>query len=337
MVAHFYLLYFLELLATKSFDYESKRTIKYWEDESVDYLVYLKPNDFYEEDYLKENMIYVASLINQIKATFNYSFQIEENTDVDFSYKVIADLVIASENGNTKYFEKPYVLVDSKEAKITDGKSIEISEEVNIDYDYYNRLANTFRTSYAVDANSYLKVYLQVDKVNGEKANFVLNDSVNVPLTIPLAERSIEISFDSQNSQIINNVPTNAELVFNLKVFIPEIVLFIASSVLLVYLINLIYNSIKRKSAYDKYIDKLLREYDRLIVETKTEPDFTEGNVIEIDKIEELLDVRDSLKLPIMYYNAIKHHICHLYVKHEDDFYLLTLKAENFKDNERDS
>ena len=46
-----------------------------------------------------------------------------------------------------------------------------------------------------------------------------------------------------------------------------------------------------------------------------------------ISKFEELLDVRDNLKLPIMYYVVTKHTKCCFYIKHNDDLYLLTIKS----------
>lgn len=89
---------------------------------------------------------------------------------------------------------------------------------------------------------------------------------------------------------------------------------------------------IVKKSAYDKYISKLLNEYDRLIVETTTCPIINGDNVIVIDKFQELLDVRDNLKLPIMYYIVNKHQKCCFYILHENKIYLNIVKAVDLGD-----
>ena len=82
-----------------------------------------------------------------------------------------------------------------------------------------------------------------------------------------------------------------------------------------------------KKTSYDKYINRILNEYDRLIVESTTEPDIKHSNIIKLPNFRELLDVRDNLKLPIMYYVVTKHTKCCFYIKHNDDLYLLTIKA----------
>lgn len=71
----------------------------------------------------------------------------------------------------------------------------------------------------------------------------------------------------------------------------------------------------------------MLNEYDRLIVETSTCPIISGDNVIVIDKFQELLDVRDNLKMPIMYYVVNKHQKCYFYILHENKIYLCVVKA----------
>ena len=56
--------------------------------------------------------------------------------------------------------------------------------------------------------------------------------------------------------------------------------------------------------------------------------------MIKISKFEELLDVRDNLKLPIMYYVVTKHTKCCFYIKHNDDLYLLTIKSVDLEQKE---
>ena len=82
-----------------------------------------------------------------------------------------------------------------------------------------------------------------------------------------------------------------------------------------------------KKTSYDKYINKILNEYDRLIVESTTEPDIKHSNIIKLPNFRELLDVRDNLKLPIMYYVVVKYHKSYFYIKNNNDIYLLINKA----------
>ena len=319
-------------LASKSFEYEDTKVVKFRENNTIDYKVYLKENEFYDTPYLDKGMIYVASLIDKIKLTFNYDFDIDTNVDLDFNYKILGDLVISSVNGATNFFKKTYTLLDTETAKIDDKNVYNLDKDLEIDYDYYNRLANNFRNQYGVDTNSYLKVYLQVDKTGGNDKDINIKDSATSEITIPLSEKAIEINFDSKDTKLIKNIMTDKKLIFDSKIFIVECILFIISAIFLLKIIKLLLILNRRKSPYDILLEKILREYDRLIVETTTGIDMNKSHIISIDKFQELLDVRDNLKLPIMYYNIASHQKCYFYIKDNDDVYVYYLKAVDLED-----
>ena len=87
------------------------------------------------------------------------------------------------------------------------------------------------------------------------------------------------------------------------------------------------------KSEYDIYVSKMLREYDRFIINTKTGPIISKGDkVIEVDDFQELLDVRDNLKVPINYYNIVNHHKALFYLNKENLIYLYYVKANKFEE-----
>ena len=319
-------------LASKSFEYEDTKAVKFRENNTIDYKVYLKENEFYDTPYLDKGMIYVASLIDKIQLSFNYDFDIDTNVDLDFNYKVLGDLVISSVNGATNFFKKTYTLLDTETAKIDDKNVYNLDKDLEIDYDYYNRLANNFRNQYGVDTNSYLKVYLQVDKTGGNDKDINIKDSATSEITIPLSEKAIEINFDSKDTNLIKNIMTDKKLIFDSKIFIVECILFIISAIFLLKIIKLLLRLNNRKSPYDTILEKILREYDRLIVETTTGIDMDKSHIISINKFQELLDVRDNLKLPIMYYNIASHQKCYFYIKDNDDVYVYYLKAVDLED-----
>ena len=86
------------------------------------------------------------------------------------------------------------------------------------------------------------------------------------------------------------------------------------------------------KTSYDKFVNKILKEYDRLVAETKSLPLFEKYNVMEINSFNELLDVRDNLKLPIMYYNVTAHQKAYFYIVYHDNLYLYTVKASDLSE-----
>ena len=312
--------------ASKTIEREKLSPINYIEKGNVDYKVYLNENEFYEKDYLEANKAYIASLIKNIDINFNYSFNISAITNMDFDYKIVGELVIENNGGTRRYFEKQYTLTENKKVKLQNNDSININENLKIDYGYYNKLANNFRNTFGVDTNSYLNVYLEVSSKTDENLNYNISETNRVLLKIPLSERAIEINFDSNNKSVKKYVIPTGKVIFNLKYLIIEIILFIITLICFVKFIKYFVISLKSVTKYDKYVNKLLKEYDRLIVETQTNIDMSKYNIIKINKFTELLDVRDNLKAPILYFNIVKHEKGIYYIKNDNVIYLLTIK-----------
>ena len=317
--------------ATKIFEREKLKSINYNQKSDISYKVFLNENEFYENDYLEMNKAYIANLIKYIDINYNYKFKITENSNIDFNYKILADLVIENNNGTKKYFEKTYTILDSKNIKLNNNKEISINENAQIDYNYYNKLANSFRSSYGVDTNNYLNVYLDIDLKSNENLNYNIKENHKLLLKIPLSEKAIEISFDADNNDITKFVTPLGDIIYNQKYFIIEIITFLLTVIFFLLFVNSLFKILNKKTMYDKYVNKILKEYDRLIVETKTKLVLSKYNVIEVKKFTELLDVRDNLKEPILYYNLKEHEEGIFYIKNDKDIYLLNVKNENIR------
>ena len=143
-----------------------KEVIEFNEKSNIDYKVYLKDNSFYDKPYLDKNMAYVDSLIDKIAIDFNYFLNTNVDSNLDIHYRVIAKLVIASQSNSNIFYEKEYDLTKVIIDEMVNKKDYSIHRDVVIDYHYYNDLANTFKSDYAVNTNSHLEVTLFVDEVN---------------------------------------------------------------------------------------------------------------------------------------------------------------------------
>lgn len=334
----FAFLFFLSLAITyffftKTIHIENSKIISYKEDGVVDYRVYLKKNTFYETDYLNKDMYYVASLIDNVKIDMNYNFYISEKVNTNFSYKIVAVLSINDSEKKKTLFEKKYIL---KEVKVDKKQNVDIetiNQNIEIDYDYYNSIANRFKSTYGVDADASLTVYLDIDKlVSNDSQTVSINNVESMSVRIPLSQKTIEIMINENNINSSNNIITQTKVSKgNILFGILTAMFFVAMVAALLSLLELLVIMIPRKNKYDKYISKLLKEYDRLIVESYTEPDFEGKQIIKIVKFLELLDVRDNLKKPIMYYNLINHHKSYFYIENENKVYLLILKTADFE------
>ena len=323
------------LCLTKTFEVEEAKVVNYQENGSLDYKVYLKPNEFYEQEYLGKGKYYIASIIKNITADVNYQFIIEQPVDTNFSYQIVAKLTISGDQGKNILYEKEYILVDKK-LNPTTGTTIQsIKENVVIDYDYYNELANRFKATFGVDATSSLTLYVRVTKAAVNASQEInINETSSMNLTIPLTQKTLDIQLNDTGINSTKSIVKESEVSFG-NVFFGVLcfVIFILAVAFILKTLELLFILVPKKSKYDKYIGRILNEYDRLIVETSSELRTENKEIIKIKKFEELLDARDNLKRPIMYHVLVPHQKCQFYIESENIVYLLIIKApdlENF-------
>ena len=313
---------------------EEIKPVNYSDTGVVDYRVYLKENEFYTENFLPKGKSYITSLIDYVEVNYNYVFSISEITDMSFDYKILADLIIENSANDKELYRNQYTILDTKNKNLRGSNELVINEKFQLDYGYYNQLANKFRSSYGIDTNSYLKVYLNVDKKTSDTVKYKISENSNITeITLPLSEKAIEINIDSNSNNSNNQVTTDDKYHIN---FI-NIILFIIFLLLSLLFIKIIIKSAikmsSKRSTYDKYIKKILKEYDRLVVETRNVINLKEYNIINVSKFSELLDVRDNLKIPIIYYCYLEHIKGMFYVKNDNDVYLLPVSVDNIEND----
>lgn len=314
----------------------NKESISYTQNGNVDYKVCLKENNFYSQNCLDKNMSYVSSLIKNVGLTFNYDLNTSEQLNVKTEYEVTAKLVISNAENTSKYFEQKYILQDKTSEGISQiNNEYKISKNMDIDYDYYNTIASTFKSQYGVETNSYIEVSFQVFHTNKENEDIRVPSPNPVILNIPLSQKSININMTASgiNKQETQNIESSIFTLNNiicLFIGIIALIVCLISSLKIAKMLTLIK---EKKNNYDKFMEKILREYDRLIVETSTLPKFNNYFVTKVNSFGELIDVRDNLRLPIMYYEVAKHQKCHLYIIDNKNLYLLTVKAVDMEEN----
>ena len=319
-----------------TFDLSSSTKINYKENSSLDYKVYLKTNEFYDEEYLGKDKVYVASLIDKIIIDFKYNFNIEKESNIDFDYDIVAKLTIDDNISNKSYFEKDYILESTKKESIKDATNYNITKQIKIDYSYYNNLANKFKQQYGIDTISNLIIYLQVNKKNDEDSLLNSPENSTMYLKIPLSQKAVDIELnykDINNSSYI--FKTNQNTTYKVIFAVISVIIGIITIIIGFKLFKLLSLLKTNKSNYDKYIERILNEYDRFIVETKTGPNLKDSNIVKISNFEELLDLRENIKLPIMYYIITNHTKSYFYIKHNNDLYLLTIKAIDLEKNNK--
>ena len=323
-------------LIIKSLKVNGSEKLYFVEKGDVNYLVCLKDNNFFEDQCLNSNMSYVASLINNISLNFNYQF----NGNIDdlinnVDYQVNARLIIENIDTKAKYYEKDFELVSKTDDIVSNnGTLYNLNKNINIDYEYFNNIANSFKSQYGVNSQSYLEVYLNINKYSSYQD---IPKSSLISVKIPLSQKAIEIKFNTHNlnNSIDKSISSKSLIINGYFKFIIGVFLLLFSFVFLVVIVMIINNYRKKVSKYNKFINKILREYDRLIVETSTIPNYEDYNVLIINSFNELVDVRDNLRSPIMYCDVVSEKESLFYIINDNNLYLYMVNEININNGEK--
>lgn len=318
----------------KSITIQKEKNIFYEEYGSPDYKVYLKDNIYYEENYLEKDMSYIANIIDYISIDYNYKFNCDTPLNGEYYYKIVADLEIINLENKSLFYSKKYDLSDEKKFTLKNQKEYTINENIKINYDYYNSLANDFKSSYGINTESNLKVYLEVHRRIAKESvnNSEINGDSKINLIIPLSKKAINIEIDSlkiKNNNVI--LSKNDYKVDDIKYLILGILFIIISIFIFIRITKRIWILQYKNNDYDKILKKILRQYDRLIVSTNTMPNLKNNNITEVDNFFELLDAKDNIHKPIFYYEVTPHQKCHFFIKDDNDLIIYTLKNTNLK------
>ena len=329
----------LTVLVLKGSMYTKEESIiGYNEVGNIDYKVFLKENNYYKEQYLGKDMQYVASIIKNVVPTFTYEMHSEEKMEYTYNYKVSADLIISDPNDNNKVlYKRPSLLVKDTKEKVTGG-SFRVDQEVSINYDEYNNYVNSFKKEYALSVNSKLVLTFNID-VTG-KSPLLKEDfkkSSKLVIAIPMSEQTINIGIDT--SDINNSGTIEKNYMSQIKKPVALVLGIIVGLLSLALLYIVIYNFLTNRSKTDVYkvtIKSILREYDRAIVSSKTADTIDESkyNVIEVPRIEELLDAHDSTGKPILYNEDTENNISTFIIVSDEILYKYRVVKKELEEQE---
>lgn len=276
--------------------------INYTENSDINYKVYLNDNDFYEEEYLEEGQSYVAMLIKNMIAEFEYNLNME-SSDVKYtySYRIDAELNIIDQNSKLVIFNKPYNLVEEKSFQSVSDR-LTINEEVNIDYNMYNNVVIDFYEEYSsANKSSFLLVSAHIDVSSScdQFADENKNSHV-ISLQIPLAVEMVKIDVLSNASN------TDAKILacdreINKDYSLTAGIVFGAIDVLFAIFVSLfIYFTRDTHINYLIRIKKIVKSYKSFIQKINNVFDMTGYQVLYVDTINEMLEIRDTLSSPIL-------------------------------------
>ncbi len=316
-----------------SISVKARHNVLYNQSSNLDYKVYLKPNDYYKESYLGKNMQYIANLIDNIDISFNYNFSANQNINYTYMYYVKADVSVTDTDDKSKViYSKSDRLTEPTTINKEDSNGFTILQNAKINYSEYNDLVKSFKSSYGISANSNLVLSLCIE-IKDEKGNLIRStDSADtMKITIPLTEQMIDIKMDYKEVNNSNNARIYKDFSISNQITLAlSIISIIISLGFIVRLIMFIKKTSPKKTVYDLTLAKILREYDRVIVNSKKIVNM-DGEVIDVKSFNELLDVRDNIEKPIIFSEIHKGLKSVFIVKTSNETYRYILKLADLE------
>ncbi|MBO5939023.1 MAG: hypothetical protein J6Q82_05945 [Clostridia bacterium] len=289
---------------------KSKYYIGYREGGSIDYNVFLKENEFFEQTYLGKDQSYVASLIDKIIADFSYEIDMDtDDVNYRYSYSIKSRLEIMDDTSDVAIFNPERELVNKQNLAQSSSNRLKINEIVVLNYDEYNDLANNFLDTYDLKSTtSNIIVTLEVDVLSDCDAfTGSAVDTYTSELRIPLTTKTVNIQMTSavpsEEAKMIACTRGVGSEAFKTT----AIVLGVLDVIMVLLLVAFIYFTRTPDITYTARVKKILSQYKSYIQRINNLFQTCGYQIIMVDTFEEMLEIRDTIQAPIlMYENADK-------------------------------
>ena len=290
--------------------FKRKYYIGYREGGSIDYNVFLKENEFFEQTYLGKDQSYVASLIDKIIANFSYEIDMDaDDVNYRYSYSIKSRLEIMDDTSEVAIFNPERELVNKQNLSQNSINRLNINEIVVLNYDEYNDLANKFLETYDLrSTTSNIIVTLEVDVLSDCDAfTGSAVDTYTSELRIPLTTKTVNIQMTSavprEEAKMIACTRGMGSEAFKTT----AIVLGVVDVIAILLLVAFIYFTRTPDITYTARVKKILSQYKSYIQRINNLFETHGYQIVMVDTFEEMLEIRDTIQAPIlMYENADK-------------------------------
>lgn len=292
------------LITTSLYVTNSKSAyVSYTEEGSVIYRAYLADNDFYAEEYLNGSHAYIAALIDRMTADFSYDLDMQiDNVSYQYSCVIDARLLIKDKSSKTKIYDSFHEVLFAETAKGS-GERLSIRQLVEFDYQKYDQLATDFNNAYDLkNTENTLLVTMNINVIGMSESFAESNqDTYTVSLSLPLMQSVVSPTVSA-------TVPTGEQRITVKDVTsygglrVAAIVLGCVDVLAALALVLYIFLSIDKHIDYARKVKKLLSGYESYIQRILNPFDFSGYQVLSVSCFKGLLEIRDTIKAPILMY-----------------------------------
>lgn len=297
------------LLIYMAFSTKDHKVVYVNENVVLNDIVYLNENNYFDEDFLTNQNKYITELIKSIELEYKYDLTLSDFINYDISYYADATLSIYElDHPENVLWSKEETLIKKEVKQSGEVTSFKLNENIDINYNEYDKLVKEFVKDYVLITDSVLEVnfHIIMDSKDDKYSDDFDREKV-ITVKIPMNEQTISITKSYDN--LVNSSIVSTDTVFNafsITYLVLGILLFGLDVFCLYKLFIQVRDNNFRRTPYQKALDKILRTYDQIIVSAKTKPNFEGLNKIEVNTFEELLDAQEELRIPIVHYESSK-------------------------------
>ena len=303
----------------------TKEVITYDVGDSIDYYVYLKENDFYNNADANSNNRYVTALMDYLNLSFDYHLVGDSFFNSDCKYNVVTEL-IGRNDGEVVWSEEKEVIALSSRFNY-DVTSVELKKDVIIDLASLYEKANEFYelTGYGVELNIYVNIDNDLMVMGYDEG---VNDERFLALNIPLTEKVVSIEkIDNDDSKKSVLTQYEVDSKFNSILFLTSSFLFIALLPLTVMSYISLFNLVNLDD-YKKKLKRARRKCGYLINNVSELSNFKDKEIIEVASCDELIKVCSEKDLVINLCEVIPNRESWFYVIDSGKVYLFILTLD---------
>ena len=307
--------------------------VSYEETGSALYHAYLNENEYYEQERLNGEHAYIASLIHHMDVQFRYVSQMAaEDVQYQYQYRVDAQLVIQDEKTGAAIYNPTETILGPTVA-VFQGQKLVLNPTVDIDYVSYNEKAKGFIEKYRLtNVSSHLNVTMYVDVVGmselfAEDSEGQYTISVKIPLNQAVLKPQVSSTIPAGIQQVLSN-PNEGKRVIRVL----AIVFGVLDAGAIAYSAYYVLKTRDEHIDYGRKVQRIINNYKSFIQKINNAFDVTGYQVLKVDTFNEMLEIRDTLQLPIlMHENEDKTRTVFMIPVDGRLLYTFEIKVDNFE------
>lgn len=250
------------------------------------------------------NTAFVSSLTNTLGATFHYNYHAAESTELTYAYEVKATVrgtFSLQNNGQaapaSNVWNKEYQLVPpTKQTLVTND--IVLSPKVVVPYADYKKNVEDLKEALSLPLTSEVAIQYLI-RVSGTIGGTPFEDTRTSSVTASLDQQiyALSIKYDKADSKRVSS----QEAQKSRSTF--EQYETIIAGVLGVIGVALLGFGLRKqifKTPYQRELDRIYRYHDGIIIKASTETDVTGKNIVPVLSFDDMLNLEEELKAPIV-------------------------------------